>query len=53
MLHSIIQSGKGQGMQVMDDVLFAYAKHGKITPHDACMKATDKGRFEPLLGPDA
>jgi len=49
MLYSIIQSGKSQGMQSMDDVLFAFAKEGRITPRDAYMKATDKGRFEPLL----
>jgi twitching motility protein PilT len=50
MLYSIIQSGKGMGMQAMDDMLFQYAKDGKIKPQDAYMKATDKGRFEPLLG---
>lgn len=49
MLYSIMQSGKGQGMQAMDDVLFAFAKDGKITAHDAYMKATDKSRFESLL----
>jgi twitching motility protein PilT len=49
MLSSIIQAGKSQGMQAMDDVLFAYVKDKKITAHDAYMKATDKGRFEPLL----
>jgi twitching motility protein PilT len=49
MLYSTIQSGKAQGMQAMDDVLFAYVKDGKVKPHDAYMKATDKGRFEPLL----
>jgi twitching motility protein PilT len=48
MLYSIIQSGKGQGMQAMDDVLFALAKEGKITGHDAYMKATDKARFEAM-----
>jgi twitching motility protein PilT len=50
MLNSIIQSGKSQGMQSMDEVLFAYAKDGLVTAHDAYMKATDKQRFEPLLG---
>jgi twitching motility protein PilT len=50
MLASLIQSGKGQGMQAMDDVLFQYAKEGKITGQDAYMKATDKARFEPLAG---
>jgi len=48
MLYSIIQSGKKEGMQAMDDVLFQYAKDGKITGHDAYMKATDKQRFESL-----
>ncbi len=49
MLYSIIQSGKKEGMQSMDDVLFQYAKDGVVTPRDAYMKATDKQRFEPLL----
>lgn len=50
MLYSIIQSGKTQGMQAMDDVLFARVKDGTISARDAFMKATEKGRFEPLLG---
>ena len=49
MLSQVIQAGKGQGMQAMDDVLFAYAKEGKVTAQDAYMKAADKSRFEPLL----
>jgi twitching motility protein PilT len=49
MIHSIIESGKAQGMQAMDDVLHAYAKAGRIRPLDAYMKATNKARFEPLL----
>ena len=49
MLASIIQSGKSQGMQSMDDVLFVYAKEGKVSAQDAYMKALDKARFEPLL----
>ncbi len=52
MLYSIIQSGKGQGMQAMDDVLFAFAREGKIRAEDAYMKASDKARFEPLLTSD-
>jgi twitching motility protein PilT len=48
MLYSIIQSGKKEGMQAMDDVLFQYAKDGIITGHDAYMKATDKQRFESM-----
>ena len=49
MISQIIQAGKSQGMQSMDDVLFAYAKDGKITAHDAYMKASDKARFEPMV----
>ena len=49
MLYSIIQSGKREGMQAMDDVLFEYAKSGKIGARDAYMKASDKSRFGPLL----
>ncbi len=49
MLYSIMQAGKADGMQAMDDVLFAHAKDGTITAHDAYMKATEKARFEPLL----
>jgi twitching motility protein PilT len=52
MLSQIIQAGKSRGMQSMDDVLFAYAKEGKVTAHDAYMKANDKSRFEPLLQAD-
>jgi twitching motility protein PilT len=50
MLLSIIQSGKGVGMQSMDDALLAAARGGRVTPEDAVAKATDKGRFQPLLG---
>jgi twitching motility protein PilT len=49
MLNSIIQSGKQQGMQSMDDALFAAVESGKIRAADAHMKANDKARFEPLV----
>ncbi len=49
MLNSIIQSGKTQGMQSMDDALFEFVEAGRITAQDAYMKASDKGRFEELL----
>lgn len=49
MLYSIMQAGKSDGMQAMDDVLFQHAKDGTITGQDAYMKATEKARFEPLL----
>lgn len=49
MISSIIQSGKGQGMQSMDDVLFKLATEKKISVHDAFHKATNKARFEPMV----
>jgi twitching motility protein PilT len=50
MLTSIIQAGKGVGMQSMDDALFAAAREGRVTPEDAAAKAGDKARFQALLG---
>ena len=49
MLISIIQSGKKQGMQTMDDALLELVQSGEILAQDAYMKASDKARFEPLL----
>ena len=49
MLNSIIQSGKGMGMQSMDDALMARVKDGVVLPADAYAKAADKARFESLL----
>jgi twitching motility protein PilT len=53
MLTSLMQSGKKEGMQLMDDALFDLVQSGAIGPHDAYMKATHKARFEPLLPKDA
>jgi twitching motility protein PilT len=52
MLNSLIEGGKAQGMQTMDDTLFALVKAGKIRANDAFMKATNKARFESLAGAD-
>jgi twitching motility protein PilT len=49
MLTSIIQAGKGAGMQAMDDALFAAAREGRVRPEDAMAKANDKARFQPLV----
>ena len=49
MLNSMIQSGKGQGMQSMDDSLFAAVQAGTIRAIDAYSKAADKGRFDSLV----
>jgi twitching motility protein PilT len=48
MISSIIQSGKGLGMQSMDDVLFKLATEKKIAGEDAFHKATNKARFEAM-----
>ncbi len=49
MLTSIIQGGKSQGMQIMDDALMALVEQKRITAREAYMKASDKGRFEDLI----
>ncbi|MGH0033120.1 MAG: type IV pilus twitching motility protein PilT [Myxococcota bacterium] len=51
MIAQLIQSGRAQGMQAMDDALFAAAKEGRVRPYDAYLKATERARFEPLLQP--
>jgi twitching motility protein PilT len=45
MLGSLIQSGRGAGMQCMDDGLQAAVDSGQVLSSDAYMKATDKSRF--------
>jgi twitching motility protein PilT len=49
MIGSLIQSGKSEGMQSMDDALWKLVQDKKIHPRDAYLKATDKARFEPLV----
>lgn len=44
-IRNIIQGGKGQGMQLMDDVIQKYLSERKITAEEAYMKATEKSRF--------
>src|SRR5213080_1724406 len=50
-LQDVIISGRAQGMQFMDDAIFALLEQGIVSPHEAFMKAIDKGRFKPLLSP--
>jgi len=49
MLTTIIQAGKSQGMQLMDDALMALVEQKRITARDAYMKAANKARFEGLI----
>src|SRR4051812_20527722 len=51
-LQDVIVSGKGQGMQFMDDAIWAHLQPGTVSPHEAFMKAIDKNRFKPFPPPD-
>ncbi len=48
-LQDVIVGGKGQGMQFMDDAIWAVLRDGIVSPHEAYMKAIDKSRFRPFL----
>jgi twitching motility protein PilT len=48
-LQDVIVSGKRQGMQFMDDAIFALLKNGTVTAHEAFMKAIDKNHFKEFL----
>src|SRR5436305_6346040 len=48
-LQDVIVSGRGEGMQFMDDAIFALLQQGIVSPHEAFMKAIDKNRFKPFL----
>ncbi|MFL6196695.1 MAG: type IV pilus twitching motility protein PilT [Thermoanaerobaculia bacterium] len=52
MLTSVIQGGKSQGMQLMDDALMTLVEQKRITPREAFMKASNKARFEALVKED-
>jgi twitching motility protein PilT len=52
MIISIIQSGRNQGMQLMDDALMALVEQKRISPHEAYMKASNKAKFEALVKDD-
>src|SRR4029450_9700462 len=51
-LQDVIVSGRAQGMQFMDDAIWALLEKGIVSPHEAFMKAIDKSRFRPFLPPD-
>jgi twitching motility protein PilT len=48
MMNSVIQSGRKDGMQTMDDSLLALVQAGRIDPREAYRKAADKARFESM-----
>ncbi|PYI68841.1 MAG: type IV pili twitching motility protein PilT [Verrucomicrobia bacterium] len=47
-LQDVIVSGRAQGMQFMDDAVWALLEKGIVSPHEAFMKAIDKNRFKPF-----
>jgi twitching motility protein PilT len=51
-LQDVIISGRAQGMQFMDDAIWALLEKGIVSPHEAFMKAIDKNRFKPFLLPE-
>jgi twitching motility protein PilT len=51
-LQDVIVSGKSQGMQFMDDAIYAFLQNRTVTPHEAFMKAIDKNRFKQFLPPE-
>src|SRR5205809_725282 len=48
-LQDVIVSGRAQGMQFMDDAIWALLDKGIVSAHEAFMKAIDKSRFKPFL----
>ena len=48
-LQDVIISGRAQGMQFMDDAIWALLEKGIVSPYEAFMKAIDKNRFKPFL----
>ena len=48
-LQDVIISGRAQGMQFMDDAIWAVLEKGIVSPYEAFMKAIDKNRFKPFL----
>ncbi len=51
-LQDVIVGGKGQGMQFMDDAIFALLQQGVVSPHEAFMKSIDKNLFKKFLTED-
>jgi twitching motility protein PilT len=48
-LTDVLISGKGEGMQFMDDAINSLLQQGVINAEEAYMKAIDKSRFAPML----
>ncbi len=51
-LQDVIVGGRGEGMQFMDDSIWEQLRTNVVSPHEAYMKAIDKGRFKNFLPPE-
>lgn len=49
MIQSLMQAGRGLGMQLMDDALMKLVQEKRVLAKDAYMKANNKSLFERLL----
>ncbi|MEW6602382.1 MAG: type IV pili twitching motility protein PilT, partial [Nitrospirota bacterium] len=46
---SVMQTSKGEGMQLLDQAIMEFLMQKKITPEEAYLKANDKNAFERFL----
>jgi twitching motility protein PilT len=46
---SLIQTGKGEGMQLLDQAIMDFLMKKQITPEEAYLKANDKNAFERFI----
>ena len=53
LVDALIQAGRGQGMQSLDDALLAAVQQGAVDPRDAFLRARDRSRLETLLAAHA
>jgi len=51
-LQDVIVGGRAEGMQFMDDSIWDQLVRGRVSGHEAYMKAIDKHRFQPFLPPE-
>jgi twitching motility protein PilT len=49
MLVNVMQAGRKDGMQLLDDALADLVERKQVTARDAYLKAQEKSRFEPLI----
>ncbi len=53
MIHSVIQSGRREGMRMMDDSIMQFLEQKRITQRAAYLRASEKSRFESSASADS